>query len=66
MKKIEQAKKTRAPSREGRVAATFYMPEDMKHQVAVLAHHLGHTQEAIYQDALNDFFAKYNMPRVEI
>jgi hypothetical protein len=55
------------PSRAGKIALTFHLPEDFKRSLRLVQAHRGHgaTLEQLAAEALNDLFSKYNVPTVQ-
>lgn len=53
-------------SRAGKIALTFHLPEDFKRSLRLVQAHRGNgcTLEQLAAEALNDLFAKYNVPTV--
>lgn len=53
-------------SRAGKIALTFHLPEDFKRSLRLIQAQRGNgcTLEQLAAEALNDLFAKYNVPTV--
>src|SRR5271157_1737960 len=52
----------KAPSREGKTNVTAYLPPDYKASLRLIQAKTGHSLQDLLAEALNDLFAKHNVP----
>ena len=54
----------KAPSRENKIPITAFLPPDYKTSLRLIQARENRSIQALIGEALNDLFAKYNVPRV--
>lgn len=53
-----------APSREGKTNITAYLSQDYKRNLRLIQAKAGHSLQTLIAEALNDLFAKYDVPTI--
>lgn len=53
------------PSRQGRVACTYWLKKDMRKQIKLAALELECSEQSLIEDAVNNLFDMLNKPRIE-
>ena len=54
-----------APSREGKTNITAYLSQDYKRNLRLIQAKAGHSLQTLIAEALNDLFAKYDVPTID-
>jgi len=60
----ERASSYKAPSREGKIPITAYLSPNFKSSLRLIQAKQGGSVQELIAEALNDLFAKYNVPTV--